>query len=146
MADNTRIHTGGETVFSMEELFPGGYVVELGKCLYLRERKRRRISACGLPKARRFASERAAMRYAKQHLCYAGMELYLCRIDWVLVSYQEDHDQCYWTGKEFSKDKAQALSFPDYEAAHRYQEKYQLESETYADQMALRLRQLLPAA
>ena len=70
----------------LDQLFPAGYMIGLGGSMYYQEHRDGRILCCKAAGAKRFRKKEDAEWFARRHLGYAGMEVSLCEVCWVLIS------------------------------------------------------------
>lgn len=132
-----------ETDYGMPGLFPQGYVIELGNGRYFQGWKKRSICCVPLQQARIFPKQGEAETYVRKYFGYYGMEAHVCRLCWVLVSWE---DMAYWNGGGFTSDLSGAVQFADPGTASRYQRRHRLGKEAYLDYAASRVQRICPAA
>lgn len=78
-----------------------------------------------------------------QHLCYVGLEAWICEILWVLLSHKYELEGLaeYWTGTVFSDQFQSAVTFTTYREAERYQKVHNLENTSMIEQQCFRREQ-----
>ena len=97
-----KIRDKNETM-DMDQLFSSGYIIELETGKYLSGYNKKSIRSSPLERAIRFRSKQQAAECISQHLCYVGLEAWICEILWVLLSYKYELEGLaeYWTGTVF---------------------------------------------
>lgn len=137
-----------EAVFDMDQFFPAGYVIELGKNMYYRKHQDGKILCSALMGAKRFQSIEETGQFACHHLGYVDMEAYLCEVGWVLLSAESEVMDCdqYWNGRQFTPDREKARVFSSYQEVSSYQKRNGLETVGLIDQMVFRKTQIRIAA
>ena len=120
----------------LDQLFPAGYVIGLGGSIYYREHRDGRILCCKAAGAKRFRKKEDAERFARCHLGYAGMEVSLCEVCWVLISVENGllEPEQYWDGCRFSCDPESAAVFSGYKEAAECQKRCGLRDASMIDQ------------
>lgn len=120
----------------LDQCFPAGYVIGLGGSMYYREHRDGRILCCGPAGAKRFRRKEDAEQFARRHLGYAGMEVSLCEVCWVLVLVESDllEPERYWDGCRFSCDPESAAVFSNYQKAADCQKRCGLQDASMIDQ------------
>lgn len=137
-----------EAVFDMDQFFPAGYVIELGKNRYYRKYQDGKILCSAIAGAKRFLKREDAERFARRHLGYVDMEAYLCEVGWVLLSAESEVMDCdqYWNGRQFTSDREKARVFSSYQETSSYQKRNGLEAVSMIDQQVFRRAQFRVAA
>lgn len=132
----------------LDQLFPAGYVIGFGGSMYYREHRDGRILCCKAAGAKRFRKKEDAERFAQRHLGYAGMEVSLCEVCWVLISVESDllELEQYWDGCRFSCDHESAAVFFDYQKAANCQKRCGLQDASMIDQRIFGRGQIRMAA
>ena len=99
-------------------------------------------------RAIRFRSKQQAAECISQHLCYVGLEAWICEILWVLLSYKYELEGLaeYWTGTVFSDQFQSAVTFTTYREAERYQKVHNLENTSMIELQCFRREQMVIAA
>lgn len=120
----------------LDQLFPAGYMIGLGGSIYYREHRDGRILCCKAAGAKWFQRKEDAERFAQRHLGYAGMEVSLCEVCWVLISVESDllELEQYWDGCRFSCDPESAAVFSGYKEAAECQKRCGLQDASMIDQ------------
>lgn len=97
-----KIRDKNETM-DMDQLFSGGYIIELETGKYLSGYNKKSIRSSPPERAIRFRSKQQAAECISQHLCYVGLEAWICEILWVLLSHKYELEGLaeYWTGTVF---------------------------------------------
>lgn len=110
-----KIRDKNETM-DMDQLFSSGYIIELETGKYLSGYNKKSIRSSPLERAIRFRSKQQAAECISQHLCYVGLEAWICEILWVLLSYKYELEGLaeYWTGTVFSDQFQSAVTFTTY--------------------------------
>ncbi len=137
-----------EAVFDMDQFFPAGYVIELGKNMYYRRHQDGKILCSEITGAKRFLRREDAERFACHHLGYVDMEAYLCEVEWVLLSAESEVMDCgqYWNGRQFTPDREKAHVFSSYQEISSYQKRNGLEVASMIEQLVFRRAQIRTAA
>lgn len=132
----------------IETLFPGGYVIELETGKYLNGCGESVIRSSALTQAMRFCNRQQAKEYASRQLRYSGLQIFICEILWVLLSYSCELEGTfqYWTGSTFSDQPESAVTFLTYEQAAEYQRTYNLQGSSMIEQSCFRRERILIAA
>lgn len=120
----------------LDQLFPAGYVIGLGGSMYYREHRDGRILCCKAAGAKRFQRKEDAEQFARRYLGYAGMEVSLCEVCWVLISVENGmlESEQYWDGCRFSCDPESAAVFSGYQKAADCQKRCGLQDASMIDQ------------
>ena len=116
-----KIRDKNETM-DMDQLFSGGYIIELETGKYLSGYNKKSIRSSPPERAIRFRSKQQAAECISQHLCYVGLEAWICEILWVLLSHRFTELEGlaeYWTGTVFSDQFQRAVTFTTYREAER---------------------------
>ena len=142
-----KIRDKNETM-DMDQLFSSGYIIELETGKYLSGYNKKSIRSSPLERAIRFRSKQQAAECISQHLCYAGLEAWICEILWVLLSYKYELEGLaeYWTGTVFSDQFQSAVTFTTYREAERYQKVHNLENTSMIELQCFRREQMVIAA
>lgn len=135
---------GKEGVRNMQqEMYPKGFVIELGDGQYFLKKRKHRIHCASFHKARRFAAQEAAQAYIRRNFGYYGLEAYICKLCWVLASWEEAE---YWDGNGFTHDLTGAVLFADIKSATCYRKKQGLDMDACLEYVACRVQKIRPAA
>lgn len=117
----------GNVKVEVDTIFPTGYVIMLGNGAYFRAWRRHKIIATKLcSRARYFPTAEAAEAFIKKRLAFVGIEMQLCFIAWVLISWDEVKE-AYWQGFAYDLDEKKAVRFLSYDEAQRYQKEKELQ-------------------
>lgn len=119
----------GNVKVEFDTIFPTGYVIMLGKGAYFKAWRKKKIICTELcSRARYFPTAEAAEVFVNKKLAFVGIEIQLCFIAWVLVSW-DGLQELYWQGFAYDVDSKKAVRFLSYDEAKKYQkEKYLQES------------------
>ena len=127
----------------LQEMYPKGFVIELGDGQYFQKMRKDHICCTHLQRARSFSKQNTAEAYIRKYFGYFGMETYICRLCWVLVSWE---DRKYWDGRGFTHELADAVQFLDIRSACSYQTQHGLGTQVYLDYTVCRVQRVCPAA
>lgn len=142
-----KISDKNETL-DMDRLFPCGYVIELETGKYLSGYNKRNVRSSPFERAVRFRDKQQAAEYISRHLCYVGLEAWICEILWVLLSHRCESEDVseFWTGTVFSDQFQIAVTFTTYKEAEIYQKAHNLQDTSMIEQQCFRREQMVIAA
>lgn len=135
-----------EVKVDLDSIFPSGYVIELGKRQYFQTWREQRIICTELlSRARYFATAEAAEIYSRKKLAFAGMDIQICLVAWILVSW-DGMKEIYWQGEFYSMDVQNAVHFLSYQNAQKYQKEKSLQESGIIELHSFRAKKLQLAA
>ena len=107
----------------MDQLFPGGYVIELETGRYLNNCNGKKIRSSPFDRAKHFPNRQQVKTYMDLHFPYIGFPIFICEVLWVLLSHRYELEGIteYWTGTGFSTQFQNAITFNTYKEAYGYQ-------------------------
>ena len=107
----------------MDQLFPGGYVIELETGRYLNNCNGKKIRSSPFDRAKHFPNRHQVKTYMDLHFPYIGFPIFICEVLWVLLSHRYELEGIteYWTGTGFSTQFQNAITFNTYKEAYGYQ-------------------------
>lgn len=127
------------------EMYPSGFVIELQKNRYFKKSSKKKIQTSGLWHAHLFDTLESAETFGRVHLGYIGLEMYICQICWCLFPYEKENDDIL-PEKHATCQEYEGLQFITPQEAEMYQQKNQLQQETFVDICAWREKRIVIAA
>ena len=79
----------------MDQLFPGGYVIELETGRYLNNCNGKKIRSSPFDRAKHFPNRQQVKTYMDLHFPYIGFPIFICEVLWVLLSHRYELEGIY---------------------------------------------------
>ena len=79
----------------MDQLFPGGYVIELETGRYLNNCNGKKIRSSPFDRAKHFPNKQQVKTYMDLHFPYIGFPIFICEVLWVLLSHRYELEGIY---------------------------------------------------
>ena len=132
----------------LEQIYPVGFVIEVGEKQYFRMIRRKRIySTSVLCKAKYYSTYEKAEADIWRYLKYVGLNPYICRVCWTLIYTESLEDKWhFWNGNTYSMKEQEAVRFSSYDKAVDYQRINQLQYTGMIEHYCFRDKQILFAA
>lgn len=132
----------------MDQLFPGGYVIELETGRYLNNCNGKKIRSSPFDRAKHFPNRHQVKTYMDLHFPYISFPIFICEVLWVLLSHRYELEGIteYWTGTGFSTQFQNAITFNTYKEAYGYQKTQGLLRISIIEQQCFRREHVVMAA